>query len=395
MPGVQEGRKKIYPHVSDDFGEFRTVFIVLQIFGLAPYNIGEDFDRSKRSKILVAYNIFMAFLVIANLFHSKRDPQNDLDYPNKTFLVSVAYDTVATLGNFYIFFVTINATIHTNIGMIVWFKLKKINVALREFKVEFDNKKMKYYMLFKMFLLFAVSTMFLASDILIHLSMGLHYTLNYWVANLFPLLYSVVVGIIFGSCTLCLFQRFWIVNEFLERFIKNYQEKPRHPEKFTGVNLRFYNEKILEEFLFERRHNNYISGNYKPQVEGKKDKKSKKTPLLVWMKNYDECFTRKQQDLLKDLKFLKNIYFQLFELTNDLNILFGTHFVFIFVTYFFGCTINLYFAITFHLRSFQSEQYVSACLWATVYLFIIIYLVSYSNIASNEVSCIQVINLSQ
>lgn len=380
----REPRKLKLFENSDDFGEFRTVFFVLQIFGLAPYTIGDDFKTSKRSKYLVVYNIFIAFLVMVNLYHAKKDPKNDLDFPNKTFLISVAYDVVDFLGNLYIFVVTINAAINTNIQMIVWFKLKSINGKFRsDLGVIFDMRKMKYYVLAKMFLLIFVSALFLSSVVLISLSMKLYYTGSHWLASLFPLLYSVVVGIIFGSCTLCLFQRLWVINEFLRKFIKEY---PENKNLKTKTDLRYYSEKVLEELIFERRELYRTVGQVKVEPKQPNHEKKKQIPLVVMLKNYEECFGKNQQDVLKCVKLLKEIHFQLFELTNDLNVLFGKHFVFIFVTYFFGCTINLYFAITFHLRSFQSEQYVSACLWAIVYLFLIMYLITYSNIASNEVS---------
>lgn len=97
--------------VSDDFGEFRAIFGILQIFGLAPYVIGKDIEQSVRSRFLVAYNCVIAVMVLWNMYESKKDPRNDLEYPNKTFLVDVAKDVVDILGNTYISFVTLKVRV--------------------------------------------------------------------------------------------------------------------------------------------------------------------------------------------------------------------------------------------------------------------------------------------
>lgn len=274
----------------------------------------------------------------------------------------------------------------------VWFKLKTINIRLKNLDIVFDYRKMKYYVLFKITLLSLVATLFLATDVLIRRSMGLYYTLNYWITALFPLNFSVVVGIIFGSCTLCLYQRFWVINEFIRRSIQDYEEKSRQYYKKRILGRKFYSEKALEEVIFEGQElDNKISIISKQRVINPEKifpRESKKIPMLVMVQDYPRCFMRGQRLMLHELRQLREIHFQLYDLTIHINALFGSHFLFIFVTYFFGCTINLYFAITFHLRTFQMEQYASACLWAAVYLFLIIYLITYSNIASNEVSLV-------
>lgn len=340
---------------------------LLQIAGLAPFNLAPTLEESKLSKNLAVYNICLAILVLANVIYSETDPRNIGNYVNKTEVVDTAFDAVDWLGNFYVAGSCLLSIVRYKNTRAVIFGIRNLVAKCVKMGIVIDTQKTRNYFISKMIAATATTLIVFGLYIFFDQVDGTRYTATYWICVFTPMIIAVTVTMIFGSVSLILYQKLWIINEFLKRIMEVYTSRLNETTPKT-VLLSY--EKSLEALT-----NNFL----KNKTVGRSK------PFLIFVENYPKCFEKDYSNILKELNALREFYNEIIDVANVINNLFGPHLLFLFSWYFLGVVINLYAAVTFHVTGDINEEYGARVVLTSSYIFMVLYIISYTNVTSGEV----------
>lgn len=332
----------------------------IRVLGLAPFKLGKDRPRSRRSRLLSLYGLVVAILMFLNMYFAENDSSNNDMFENVSLLIGIAYDSVDVFGAVYVCYSFVRGLFQLETSISAWFRCQSIDARLSYYRITFNYQKLRTYICVKIVVVTILIAIFMSTDIVGCARMNIYYTSFLWITVLYPFAHITYVTVLFGCFALVLYQRYWVINRCLQDSIENLP----------------LNELSTIVWSCE----SYKRIRMQPHIS-----RPKKVPFHLMLKNADTHFLLCDTNLSKTIQTLKEIHFELYQATKEFNNSYGYHFIFHFIFFFFSCSINLYYVVIFHLRPFEMEQYVISCMWTLSVFSLAIYSVLHSNLISNEV----------
>ncbi|KAK6640741.1 hypothetical protein RUM44_012438 [Polyplax serrata] len=361
---------------------------LLQLCGLGPFLTINYHHKIVQVTLLIFYNLcLVAFLTYNTVTGFLKNGRIASGCTRRSTLIKISFDVADLLENLHFSFIGLRCLVFLGKGNSLWLNLVKVDDKFRKLEAEFNEKAMTLCLCAATVVHLSIYFIFLkANDTVI----GFHdlHDNTYSMFYAPPLLLNTLLNVAFNAFTLILHQRFWVINQFLKSFLVYYRN-----EKLT-MTLRQLDWRNAD-YSIEKSISKHRSRRISPLWRSMRNKtgplglvKNGKQPFWVMLKD-DYCFTqsfyRRHNNSVDFVRQLKILHFRLYEVTDSLNSVFGYNLLFIFGISFFGCIINFYFVIVYHLRSDQADQYVTCVYWMFYYIIRVIIIILCTNSASAEV----------
>lgn len=370
--------------------ELSSVLKLFQLTGFGPYFIQNDHQNLKQAILLVTYNMLVIACLFYNVTELIRESRDLADSLKTNILFKISFDGVEVWDNLHLCFVGIRCLILWARGNPIWFKLISVNKKLRDLNVQFNTRKFNFCLSVKLITFIGFYVIFLGLNAIVFKRSGLRNSF-FRTFSLLPLLINSIFDVAFASLMIIIYERFKIINNFLNTCTKYYtKEGAEACSTLCRSNWR-NNEKTLDDkgpnfkmgyLTLPRKLNCSLVSIFKCHP-------LKRPPSARLTKNFEKCFVvddfysrRNSVNLIRSLKVL---HFELYEVADSINSVFGFSLFFIFATSFFGCIINLYFVISFHLNTLDTEQYFSTFSWMIYYCFRVLHVIYCLEKSSKEV----------
>lgn len=325
--------RKILSHfkAKNVYDEFQPLLIITQLTGFAPYTITRN--GLKPSKLLIAHSFTISIILLYSFHETWTTQELNFGHQRVKLILSHFLDSFA-VG--YTIFCLIKYVIQSRVCMDMWIKMNEINVKLKKINIEINFTKSKVYNIVITFIFLCLFGIFL---IALHYLQSIeknYLSLGFWIICFLPIFQSCVMEYSFTCWTLSLKKKSRLLNGALGEEMKAY-EKGKEIKKCYAI-------------LFEERRRT-------------------------------ETFR-----LLEKIRVLKEIHFKVYEIVKCLNSLLGTHFLYIFVIYFFSGTLNGYNIIRMYYTGEEpaNASLASAWTWTAIQVTQILNIVFTSMMVTNE-----------
>lgn len=362
--------------------ECSRIIKILQVSGLAPYTLSNEKKKNKKSFRLIVYNLFLVCVIMYNMLVILRVAEKNSESARSphTFLIRISFDVIDFMENVHHCFGIIRSFIVVNQSVFVWLTLNHVKKELHNLGGQSNGRAFKRNFYFKTLIFLALSIIFVVLNVVLSGRSRNARSANYWFFWSLPLFMNCIVESAYVALVLLLYQRFNEVNLFLNSIIKCYQTN----------SFSTFSTPMNVPLLFEKTFKNYDSvinlERWKKCRTIRFIKKMRPQLSSSVMKSCSVIEANgKHQQILNVIRSLKRLHLDLFEVLNCLNFIFGWNLLLIISTAFFGCIINTYFIITFHLRPYDTRQYLSHLSWLFSHFARVSYIIIRSSKASKEV----------
>lgn len=304
------------------YQEFKPLLIIMQLTGFAPYTITGN--KLKPSKLLIVHSLVISIILVYSLYECWATQDANHEKKSVSLILSHFLDLFAVV---YIIFCLFKYIIKSETCMDIWIKMNEIDEKLMKINNEINYVKSKIHNIAITFIFLCLFGVFL---IVLHYLQSInraYLTFGFWIICFLPIFQSCVMECSFTCWALSLRRKCSLVNGALGKEIKDYEKRKEMKKCYA----------ILNE---ERRRT--------------------------------ETFRLREK-----IRTLKEIHFKVYEIVKNLNSLLGTHFLYIFVIYFFSGTLNGYNII----RMYNSRDEKSWVNLATVWCWTSIQMAEILNIA--------------